>query len=195
MTVLQRPTAVADLMTIEPVVIGSNARLEEAEALMRDHRVSGLPVVDRTGILVGVISQTDFLYLGDPGDPRSHPARSGRDPSRRRDEPPAGHSAPHRLPARRGQAHEPRACSSPGGRGCPPAPRRRPVRDGLRHPARRGLTRAFGSDRLLEERATGPSAAGTGTPARRGSRDARSRTGPGRVRRYSGRTTPRFPTR
>lgn len=66
MRVLQRPTNVADVMSLEPVVIGSAARLDEAEALMRDHHVSGLPVVDQTGTLVGVISQTDFLFLGDP---------------------------------------------------------------------------------------------------------------------------------
>ncbi|MDP9269819.1 MAG: CBS domain-containing protein [Chloroflexota bacterium] len=66
MTLLQRPTAVADLMTMEPVVIGADARLEEAEELMRRHHVSGLPVADRSGRLVGVISQTDFLYLADP---------------------------------------------------------------------------------------------------------------------------------
>ncbi len=28
--------------------------------------VSGLPVVDAAGALVGVISQTDFMHLGDP---------------------------------------------------------------------------------------------------------------------------------
>jgi IMP dehydrogenase len=66
MTLLQHPTSVADLMTLEPVVIGADARLEEAEELMRRHRVSGLPVVDSAGLLVGVISQTDFLHLADP---------------------------------------------------------------------------------------------------------------------------------
>jgi|SRR5579859_2867849 len=70
MPLLQRPTAVADLMTIEPILIGADARLQEAQELMRRHRVSGLPVVDRAGRLVGVISQTDVLHLADP-DTRS----------------------------------------------------------------------------------------------------------------------------
>jgi len=53
-------------MTIEPVVVGAGADLRDAEVLMREHHVSGLPVVDQHGRLVGVISQTDFLFLNDP---------------------------------------------------------------------------------------------------------------------------------
>lgn len=55
---------VADLMTLDPVVIGSDAALEEAEHLMRERHISGLPVVDQHGALVGVISQTDVLEDG-----------------------------------------------------------------------------------------------------------------------------------
>jgi CBS domain-containing protein len=57
---------VADLMTIDPVVIGVDATIEDAEALLRHHHISGLPVVDLSGRLVGVISQTDLLYLAVP---------------------------------------------------------------------------------------------------------------------------------
>lgn len=57
---------VADLMTIDPIVVSTDAPLEEAEALMRRHRVTGLPVVDLSGRLVGVISQTDLLHLATP---------------------------------------------------------------------------------------------------------------------------------
>ncbi|MFL5686858.1 MAG: HPP family protein [Chloroflexota bacterium] len=55
---------VADLMTLEPVVIGVTAGIEEAEALMHDRAVSGLPVVDELGELVGVISRTDVIEDG-----------------------------------------------------------------------------------------------------------------------------------
>jgi CBS domain-containing protein len=55
---------VADLMTLDPVVIRSDASLEEAERLMRDFGVSGLPVIDDAGILLGVISQTDVVEDG-----------------------------------------------------------------------------------------------------------------------------------
>ena len=57
---------VADLMTIDPVVVSADASIEEAEELLRHHRISGLPVVDLSGRLVGVISQTDLLYLAVP---------------------------------------------------------------------------------------------------------------------------------
>jgi CBS domain-containing protein len=55
---------VADLMTLDPVVIGVDAAIEEAERLMRERHISGLPVVDEQGALVGVISQTDVLEDG-----------------------------------------------------------------------------------------------------------------------------------
>ena len=57
---------VADLMTVDPIVVSMAATIEEAEELMRQHRITGLPVVNANGRLVGVISQTDLLYLDVP---------------------------------------------------------------------------------------------------------------------------------
>jgi len=57
---------VADLMTIDPIVVSVDATIEEAEEQLRYHRVTGLPVVDLSGRLVGVISQTDLLNLAVP---------------------------------------------------------------------------------------------------------------------------------
>ncbi|HET9417043.1 MAG TPA: CBS domain-containing protein [Candidatus Limnocylindria bacterium] len=57
---------VAELMTIDPIVVPDDATVEEAEELLRHNRISGLPVVDIVGRLVGVISQTDLLYLAVP---------------------------------------------------------------------------------------------------------------------------------
>ncbi len=54
---------VDDLMTIDPVTVSAEATIEEAEELLRRNQVSGLPVTDAAGRLVGVISQTDLLYL------------------------------------------------------------------------------------------------------------------------------------
>lgn len=57
---------VVDLMTLDPVSIPMDATIEEAEATLRQHRITGLAVVDRDDRLVGVISQTDLLYLAAP---------------------------------------------------------------------------------------------------------------------------------
>ena len=55
---------VADIMTLDPIVIAADAPLEHAERLMRERAISGLPVVDAGGMLVGVISRTDVVEDG-----------------------------------------------------------------------------------------------------------------------------------
>ena len=52
---------VGELMTREPVVVRVDAPLRDAARLMDEHRVSGLPVVDADGLLVGVLSHTDLV--------------------------------------------------------------------------------------------------------------------------------------
>jgi CBS domain-containing protein len=61
MTIRTVGPSVGELMSIEPVTIGADEPAYEAEQLMSDRRVSGLPVVDRGGRLVGVVSQTDLV--------------------------------------------------------------------------------------------------------------------------------------
>jgi CBS domain-containing protein len=62
MTATHEAPTVGDLMTGDPVVATVDAPLSGAAALMESHHVSGLPVVDGSGHLVGVISQTDLLH-------------------------------------------------------------------------------------------------------------------------------------
>ena len=57
---------VADLMSMDPITVSVDASIEDTEELLREHRISGLPVVDADGRLVGVISITDLLYLAVP---------------------------------------------------------------------------------------------------------------------------------
>lgn len=61
MTSTTRPATVGDLMAVDPIVVRADASLSEAARLMDHHRISGLPVVDHAGSLVGVVSQTDLL--------------------------------------------------------------------------------------------------------------------------------------
>lgn len=51
---------VGDRMSLEPVVVRADASLADAAMLMDSRRISGLPVVDAAGCLVGVVSQTDL---------------------------------------------------------------------------------------------------------------------------------------
>jgi CBS domain-containing protein len=62
MTNVRTGPCVGDLMTPDPVVVFESMPLVEAATLMDLHGVSGLPVVDESGALVGVVSQTDLLH-------------------------------------------------------------------------------------------------------------------------------------
>ncbi|MGZ3586372.1 MAG: CBS domain-containing protein [Candidatus Limnocylindrales bacterium] len=62
MNVSQRRLLVTDVMTEDPILASIDLPLSEAARLMDFYRISGLPVVDWTGALVGVISQTDLLH-------------------------------------------------------------------------------------------------------------------------------------
>jgi len=58
--------AVADVMTMDPITVAVDAPVENAEQLLASYRISGLPVVDGDGQLVGVVSRTDLLLDGGP---------------------------------------------------------------------------------------------------------------------------------
>ena len=65
---------VLDLMTTEVFKVSPETPIKEAAQLMFRHRVSGLPVVDDSGKLAGIITEADFLRLevarGEAEDPR-----------------------------------------------------------------------------------------------------------------------------
>lgn len=80
---------VRDLMTTDVAAIRDDGELHELEKLLLQRRVHGVPVVDKEGRIVGVVSQTDLLawhfetgvdgvafhdgngdWLPDPGDGR-----------------------------------------------------------------------------------------------------------------------------
>jgi CBS-domain-containing membrane protein len=65
---------VLDLMTTEVFKVSPETPIKQAAQLMFRHRVSGLPVVDDTGKLAGIITEADFLRLevarGEADEPR-----------------------------------------------------------------------------------------------------------------------------
>ncbi|BAZ05382.1 CBS domain-containing protein [Calothrix sp. NIES-3974] len=53
---------VADVMTCDPIVVGLQTPLNEAIQILASKRISGLPVVDEAGKLLGIISETDLMW-------------------------------------------------------------------------------------------------------------------------------------
>src|SRR5919198_2573221 len=60
------PVTARDVMTADPITVRPEAGVHEAAELLSEHRVSGLPVRDANGNLVGILSEFDLI------------ARSGR---------------------------------------------------------------------------------------------------------------------
>jgi CBS domain-containing protein len=64
---------VSDVMTHRVVTVGSAATVAEAARLMLKHGISGLPVVDRKGGLVGMVTEGDLLRRAESGTERHRP--------------------------------------------------------------------------------------------------------------------------
>ena len=52
---------VGDFMTANLISISETASLAEAAGILDSNKITGLPVVDDTGLLIGVLSQTDLV--------------------------------------------------------------------------------------------------------------------------------------
>jgi len=53
-------------MVVNPITIGPDATLAEAQALMARHRISGIPVVEASGKLVGIVTNRDVRFAENP---------------------------------------------------------------------------------------------------------------------------------
>ncbi len=51
---------VADVMSVDPVVLKVDASLSEADVVLRSTYIRGIPVIDRNGALVGVLSHANL---------------------------------------------------------------------------------------------------------------------------------------
>lgn len=52
---------VADIMSAEPVCVEPGAGIYELARLFNEHEISGAPVIDAQGRLLGVVSKTDLM--------------------------------------------------------------------------------------------------------------------------------------
>jgi CBS domain-containing protein len=60
---MTRSRTVGEVMTANPVSIAETASLQEAAGILDSRKITGLPVVDADGLLVGVLSQTDLVRV------------------------------------------------------------------------------------------------------------------------------------
>lgn len=54
---------VEEIMTPRPITISADGTLGEAAQTMLRHKIGGLPVVDRDGTLVGIVTECDVFRL------------------------------------------------------------------------------------------------------------------------------------
>ena len=80
-------------MVVNPITITPDAPLAEAQALMRQHAISGIPVVEPSGKLAGILTNRDVRFAENPAQPvrelmtsenlATVPADVGQDEARR----------------------------------------------------------------------------------------------------------------
>jgi IMP dehydrogenase len=56
-------------MVVNPITITPSATLAEAQALMARHRISGIPVTEASGRLVGILTNRDVRFAENPDQP------------------------------------------------------------------------------------------------------------------------------
>ncbi|MCB9948970.1 MAG: IMP dehydrogenase [Rhodospirillaceae bacterium] len=56
-------------MVVNPITIGPEATLAQALGLMQQHRISGIPVVQASGKLVGILTNRDVRFAENPDQP------------------------------------------------------------------------------------------------------------------------------
>jgi CBS domain-containing protein len=59
-----------DVMTRRVITVAVDASIREALQLMLQHNISGLPVIDKTGNLAGIVTEGDFLRRSEIGTER-----------------------------------------------------------------------------------------------------------------------------
>jgi CBS domain-containing protein len=56
------PHSIAEVMTANPFTTTPKAPIADVVQMLSEKRISGLPVIDEQGVLVGIISETDLLW-------------------------------------------------------------------------------------------------------------------------------------
>jgi CBS domain-containing protein len=64
---------VKDIMTRRVITVGPDEAIMKAARLMLQNHISGLPVIDLNGELIGIVTEGDFLRRGELGTQRRRP--------------------------------------------------------------------------------------------------------------------------
>ncbi|WP_133365147.1 IMP dehydrogenase [Qipengyuania sediminis] len=56
-------------MVVNPITIGTDATLGEAQAIMAANKISGIPVIDAAGKLCGILTNRDVRFAANPAQP------------------------------------------------------------------------------------------------------------------------------
>jgi CBS domain-containing protein len=59
---------VRDIMETDPVTVAPDTSVEEVVRTLREHELPGVPVVDRDGRCVGIVTEADLVLPDDQGD-------------------------------------------------------------------------------------------------------------------------------
>lgn len=70
-----RPITAADVMNPEVLTVPDDMAVEELASFLVQHEISGAPVADAAGHLVGVVSVTDIAFAASEGAEREGPRR------------------------------------------------------------------------------------------------------------------------
>ncbi len=54
-------------MIVDPITLGTGAKVGDAQRLMREYRISGVPIVGEDGRLVGILTNRDLRFVDDTG--------------------------------------------------------------------------------------------------------------------------------
>ena len=65
----------ADVMTTDVITVDPETTVQSLATLLAERGISGAPVVDASGHLVGVISEGDLLHRAEIGTARRHRER------------------------------------------------------------------------------------------------------------------------
>ena len=59
---------VADIMERDPIAVGRDDDVESVIRVLREHELPGVPVVDGSGKLVGIITENDLILRDEEAD-------------------------------------------------------------------------------------------------------------------------------